>query len=280
MILDFKELKLFDKKFAEFVKVKPPHKIHTSMPDEACFIYLRNGHLKIQTASDEYIGTSKDTFLLKCGNYIGDFTPGDEKDYEAIVLHFYPEMLQRIFKDINPEIVNGKSTVKKETIANNDKILEKYMDSLQFYFNNPSLADDELLILKVKEFILILNKLRDNELIHQLYNYLFDPGELSFKDVVEKYVYSDVTLKDLAHLSNRSLSTFKRDFQKFYEQNPSKYLKERKLNRAAELLRNSKISLTDLIYECGFTNASHFTKIFKEKYNETPSQYRLSQKEQ
>jgi len=49
------------------------------MPDEACFIYLRNGHLKTQTASDEYIGTKKDTFLLKCGNYIGNFRPGNEK---------------------------------------------------------------------------------------------------------------------------------------------------------------------------------------------------------
>jgi len=279
MILDLKELKLFNKKFAEFVKVKPPHKIHTSMPDEACFIYLRNGHLKIQTASEEYSGTTKDTFLLKCGNYIGDFTAGDEKDYEAIVLHFYPEILQRIFKDINPEIVSGKS-VAKETAVNNDEILEKYMDSLLFYFNNPSLADDELLILKIKEFILILSKLRDNVLIQQLYSYLFDPTELSFKDVVEKYIYSEVTLKDLAHLTNRSLSTFKRDFQKYYTTSPSKYLKDRKLVRAAELLRNSKISLSDLILECGFTNASHFTKIFKEKYNQTPSQYRLSQKEQ
>ncbi len=280
MILDLKELKLFDKKFAEFVKVKPPHKIHTSMPDEACFIYLRNGHIKIQTADEEYIGTSKDAFLLKCGNYIGDFTPGDEKIYEAIVLHFYPEILQRIFKDINPEIVNRKQTDKKATAQNNDEILEKYMDSLLFYFNNPSLADDELLLLKIKEFILILSKLRDNELIQQLYNYLFDPAELSFKDVVEKHIYSDVTLKDLAHLSNRSLSTFKRDFQKYYATSPSKYIKDRKLERAAELLRNSKIRLSDLIYECGFINASHFTKIFKEKYNQTPSQYRLSQKEQ
>jgi len=62
-----------------------------------------------------------------------------KKDYEAIVLHFYPEMLQRIFKDINPEIVNRGHVIKKKNVADNDGILEKYMDKLLFYFNNPGL---------------------------------------------------------------------------------------------------------------------------------------------
>lgn len=277
MVIDLKELKLFDKKFAEYIRITPHFKIHTSMPDEACFIYMRQGKLNVKTEVGSCAGTPKDTLLLKCGNYIGEMDK-NAKENEAIVIHFYPEILQRVFNDgIKPLQINTNQQNDSGVQIKNNELLDKYMDSLLFYFENPALADDDLLILKIKELILILNKIRGNTILQHLYHFLFDPAEFSFKDIIRKHLYSDVSLEDLAHLSNRSLSSFKRDFQKYFTESPSRYIKDKRLEKAAHLLKNSRFNHLEILVECGFNNASHFTKIFKEKYNLTPSQYRLNQ---
>ncbi len=75
-------------------------------------------------------------------------------------------------------------------------------------------------------------------------------------------------------LSGRSLSAFKRDFENYYKDTPANYIKEQKLLKASELLYSTDFSISEISYEVGFNDISHFTKLFKLKYNSTPSQYR------
>ncbi|MFV0441239.1 MAG: helix-turn-helix domain-containing protein [Lachnospirales bacterium] len=51
-----------------------------------------------------------------------------------------------------------------------------------------------------------------------------------------------------------------------------------KLEKACELLVDTSLSITDIASYTGYRNSSYFTKIFSEKYNLTPSQYRNSHK--
>lgn len=54
----------------------------------------------------------------------------------------------------------------------------------------------------------------------------------------------------------------------------SDYVRNVRLEKAADLLVSSNLNIQEIMYEVGFINNSHFTKIFKLKYDVTPSQYR------
>ena len=49
---------------------------------------------------------------------------------------------------------------------------------------------------------------------------------------------------------------------------------EYRLNTAKQLLDDTKMSITDISYHCGFSSNAYFGKIFREKYGMTPLQYR------
>ncbi|WP_437395046.1 helix-turn-helix domain-containing protein [Flagellimonas lutimaris] len=51
----------------------------------------------------------------------------------------------------------------------------------------------------------------------------------------------------------------------------------KRLEKAKLLLKSSDKSIGDVVFECGFKNISHFSRIFKERYQASPSQYRGQQ---
>ncbi len=56
--------------------------------------------------------------------------------------------------------------------------------------------------------------------------------------------------------------------------NFSKYLLNLRLNYAADRLKNTSESITQICYGCGFENLSHFHRCFKKCFGETPKKYR------
>jgi len=84
----------------------------------------------------------------------------------------------------------------------------------------------------------------------------------------------NLKLEDYAKLCNRSLSSFKRDFSKHFGTTPSKWLKNKRLDYAKTLLKDTDLNVNQIVFECGFQNNSHFIKSFKELYHTTPHKYR------
>ena len=54
---------------------------------------------------------------------------------------------------------------------------------------------------------------------------------------------------------------------------PNDFIREIRLKRAAQLLEQNKINISQISYKVGFNNPKYFTKCFQKKYGETPSQY-------
>ncbi len=90
---------------------------------------------------------------------------------------------------------------------------------------------------------------------------------------MEKHYSADMSMSEFAQASGRSLSTFKRDFKRMSELSPERWLTDRRLRAAHELLeRGCRVS--DACFDVGFKNVSHFSAIFKKKYGLTPGQVR------
>ena len=55
---------------------------------------------------------------------------------------------------------------------------------------------------------------------------------------------------------------------------PSAFFRTYKLNRAAELLKSGKYTVSEIVDKTGFSTQSHFSSVFKSKFGVSPSQYK------
>ncbi|MFY0602109.1 MAG: tetratricopeptide repeat protein [Cyclobacteriaceae bacterium] len=53
----------------------------------------------------------------------------------------------------------------------------------------------------------------------------------------------------------------------------SEFIRDQRLQRAAQLLKNEGVNVSEVAYQSGFGNLSYFAKCFKEKFGKTPSQF-------
>lgn len=77
-----------------------------------------------------------------------------------------------------------------------------------------------------------------------------------------------------AKMYHYSYDRFRHIFKEKTGMSPQDYILFRRLSRAKELLVSSNEKVTDISLECGFYDASQFSKMFKREYNLTPLQYR------
>lgn len=148
--------------------------------------------------------------------------------------------------------------------------LVAYCWSLAPYFNDPSQVNPGLLRLKVME--LLYNVMDCSKNIFRQMLQLRQPVKTDIHRVVEENYTSPISLDELAYLSGRSLSSFKRDFQDIYGESPARWIREKRLAKAHEMLHSSSLSVADVAYSLGFENPTHFSRIFKQQYGYAPSQ--------
>lgn len=91
---------------------------------------------------------------------------------------------------------------------------------------------------------------------------------------IDNHLHEDLTLTYVANKMELSPYYLSKVFKKELGINFIKYITERKIDKAKELLRNNEIPIVTIAFEIGFPEPSYFTKVFKRVENMTPSQYR------
>ena len=94
------------------------------------------------------------------------------------------------------------------------------------------------------------------------------------RDYIEAHYMQDVCLKDMADLVCMSDESFSRFFRNKTGRTPNRYLIDYRLGIAARLLLNTKMSVAEIGYSCGFNTLSHFNRLFRESKGCTPSEFR------
>jgi AraC-like DNA-binding protein len=277
MILFHQKFDLGDKCLIEKVVMQAPHRLVTHFQDEACFIYFSGGGAAINSASERLQVNSGEAVLLKCGTYFSDLIrhlPGDR--VEVLVFHLYPDILKNIYKTELPSIAGKPGNNKPADKLVSGEIIKRFVDGLQVYFENPQLVNAELLTLKVRELVLLLLQSNNADSIATLFSDLFSPRNVQIRDIVDGHLFSALSIKDLAGLANLSLPTFTRTFKKLYGQTPANYIREKRLEKAKELLQVSSQTISEIAFATCFNDVAHFSNSFKSLYRVTPSQFRRS----
>ena len=247
--------------------------------------YISNHVISICLSGQQRIETyDGELFTVKAGEvlfiprgmyHITDLLP-KAGTFKSLLFYFDDTIIQE-FLATTPVTEIARTEVPNHLKFGVVPMLEMYAESLIHIYQSNQLRNKNFLNVKILELLFLLNTLAPEQ---QFANFLFRltlPQKRNIKDFMENNFDKPLKIEDYAYLTGRSLSTFRRDFKSYYDITPQKWLKEKRLDKALDILQQKEISVTELAFEVGYENISYFIKEFKNKVGLSPKQYILSQ---
>ena len=95
------------------------------------------------------------------------------------------------------------------------------------------------------------------------------------REFMQDNAKTPLSLAQIAAAAGRHEIHLAREFRRYFGASVGEYLRRLRIEQAAHLLQRSKLTLTEIAFECGFSSHSHLCRIFLAHHGMTPSQYRL-----
>jgi len=205
-------------------------------------------------------------FLTKDMYLVSDFVT-ENGHFEAIIFFIDDSVVQQ---NCTPN-KNNEIDYVIPTFDAGDQIY-KYMQSLldvYLHFEN----SHEMLEIKFRELLSLIKLQRNGEkFLSQFYGLESKHKRRDIREFMELNFLKNLNIEDYALLTGRSKSTFMREFKKLYDTTPNQWLIEKRLAKGHEMLMNTDVNVTDIAFEVGYENVSHFIKAYKNRYKITPKQ--------
>jgi AraC-like DNA-binding protein len=234
------------------------------------FSFLQVGKKQVHFADTSITLNSKQSLLLKKGNWLWTELLDTEAVYYCKLFFFSEERLMEFLQKHTKNSFHHKDEIPYFVIENDDYIIT-FLNSMSVLNTASSDYTERLLLVKFEEIMLYL--LYKYEEKFEVYLYSLISKEVSpFKNVVESNVHSNLKLEEIAFLCNMSLSTFKRHFIVEYNEAPGKWLQDKRLQRAKEILKEGQLKASDIYQDMGYNNLSNFSIAFKNKFGKSPKE--------
>ncbi len=95
------------------------------------------------------------------------------------------------------------------------------------------------------------------------------------KEIIQDHVDTNLSLSGISRDLSINPSYLSREFSKYFEDlSFGDYIRKHRIEKATELMKSASYSLTEIAYLTGFSDQSHFTRIFKKHTGQNPSSYR------
>jgi AraC-like DNA-binding protein len=163
-----------------------------------------------------------------------------------------------------------------------DQLLRGYKAGADDYMVKP--CNYELLILRITQLIQWYGRIQPSDAeasmatVQSPTPIITDEADQRFKDKMETIVAQrmgdpDFNVDTLAALLKMGRTKFYGKMKEFTGMSPNTYLQTERLKKAAELLIEGDLNVTEVSYKVGFQSPTYFYKCFKEKYGVPPSKY-------
>jgi AraC-like DNA-binding protein len=95
------------------------------------------------------------------------------------------------------------------------------------------------------------------------------------KEFIQDHIDTNISLKEISKDMDISSSYMSREFSKYFENlSFGEYIRKKRIEKAIELMRSHSYALTEIAYLTGFSDQSHFTRIFRKHTGINPSEYK------
>ena len=234
--------------------------------------FLLKGEKSVILADSKASFRNDSFILLKKGKCLMTEKLSVDGEFKSLLIFFDNNFLLRFlekhgFAPTPSDITSGFSVLRK------DALLNSIANSLLPYFDNKTELPGRISELKAEELLLQIVQLHGTAALSFLLNNLQSHRDVSFKKVIESNIMNNLSTSQLAFLCNMSPSTFRRKFIELYRLTPGKWFTQKRLEKAARLLRDSDVKASEIYLRVGFKSLSGFIQAFKKEYGATPKMY-------
>ncbi|MGI4863060.1 MAG: helix-turn-helix transcriptional regulator [Janthinobacterium lividum] len=244
------------------------------------FTFLLAGEKTVLFAGAHVTVRPQQFVLLAAGNCLmSEKAAASGTDYHSLLLLFDQQVLTDFFSRHAAWLGPLARPAASQPFLQfeQDAFLGHFVQSLDCLLTSPPLAlPPALPQVKLEELLLYLAQQYPGQL-QQLRSLVpAASDELLVRQAVTSHIGSPITVEELAFLCNMSLSTFKRRFAHLYGTSPSRWLLQKRMEKAASLLRQTDRQVSELSDELGYEHLSSFIQSFRQFYGVTPKQYQLA----
>lgn len=228
---------------------------------------LRIGNEFFSLKKGEMLLIKKATYveIVKSGDPLNDFM------YESVSFSLKKDIIIDFIKLIEMDhSLEEKKSDNKALIYPYGQRLKSFLESLKPYFDDNENIKTGLFKLKILELLYDLSQ-SNPKFLTELIN--VDQNETrDLLKTIEEHYLKPYSLQELAYISGRSLSSFRREFESLFHTTPAKWIQEKRLHKAKELFLNTQLTIADVCYEVGYENVSHFSRLYKSYFGYNPTE--------
>ena len=265
-------------RYSRFTERNPDAKAFWHYHPEVELVYIEKGY------GNRYVGNHISSFddgdLILMGPNVPHFGYefGLQGISEEIVVQFKEELFKNAahpvpeFEGIIDLITKARSgisffgetkkTIGAELLSMEDKSplerLSKLIDILSLLAQSK-----EYQVLNADGVTLVIQNQSDDR-INKVYQYVKDNYE------------SEITLDEISKIAIMTVPSFCRYFKKYTKQTFTQFVNEFRIRQAIRLIASGNKSISEISFDVGFNNFSHFNKQFKKVTGKSPSKYKSS----
>jgi len=259
MYQDYNSVKANHFRHAFFQDNVMPNHFHTSFE----VMYAIKGEIPFQLDGENFL-LKEGELCLFMPNQLHSFTVSEEAFLWVCV--FSGDLVETFNKNMKnrryscpvftpSQMLKGSLPILSETQSENPYLLQSLLYRICYEFDSQKLS-----------FITVPDT--DNSSLHKIMCYL------------TMHYNEDITLNTLSKEFGLHKNYISSLLKQITHQNFRAYLNSYRLENAKELLRNSKLSVTAIAYECGYNDIRTFNRAFLKHQNCTPTEYRETHSKQ
>ena len=268
--------------------VKYVEKAHTGIEtiqlSRYAIAYVVRGRQYIYDGDRRHQVGRGDVLYLGVGRHYVESIGENGQPFEQIFLYYTPAELQRVLTHLNVNYqlsINNKHTCEK--CRNSSFVIAEAGNAIRNFFlntnnylrDNTALRDETAENIKMTELVYLIAT-QGNGCIRSRLLSSVDTAQENFEQVIFDHLFKAVPIDMLAEKTHRSLTSFKKEFRRHFNEPPHKWFVRQRLTHSRMLLISTNKSISEIGNECSFPNTSHYIKLFKRAYHMTPAAYRTS----
>ncbi|MGN6342867.1 MAG: AraC family transcriptional regulator [Ginsengibacter sp.] len=244
--------------------------------------------LVLEGTGIRFVGDSIERFkpgdLVFFGRDIPHFYRSDEEFYQkkpdfvsrAIVLYFREDFLGETFWNLS-----DIACLKKVINDSKRGIIFKGKVKCEIIKQMEKMDDQKSGLAKVIDLLTILKTMSDAKDYYLLSSMGFTQNANEeecerinnvYQFIIKNYS-TNPTLEEVSSIANMSITAFCRYFKSCTNKTYTQFLNEIKIGNACKLLIDNKLSISQICFEIGFNNFTHFNSQFKRIMDLSPRQY-------
>ncbi len=270
----YSKLEIGDFLFAEYT-CGTAERLLPNWTEKDYFVHIVTGRKTWHASDGVWTARAGDTLFFRKGASIV------EQHFDAsvcLLMVFIPDALMRatvreVVSSLNLRTVDGLP-IKTAARVEHDVALTALFQSMRTYLSGTEKPPEPLVRLKLKELVMSVLTSGTNSELAAYFCRVGASDAPSVAEIMRANFRYNLSLEEYAKLCHRSLSSFKREFQAQFREPPGRWLLRQRLEHSADLLRNSSLNVTEIAFESGFEDVSHFSRVFKERFGATPLAFR------